>query len=128
MGKKRGRVKELVPTAGADRRLLRSVLATIPTESALAGVAAEATTVVFTCDNPLCIVGIKITGVPPLTFSGQQGITLPPGTRKMGWKVSSSPSGQPFRVTVTKATLDVPISGVTGPNSGGIRQLTVGGQ
>ena len=92
-----------------------------------AAVAATAATgpVVFKCDNPLCIVGIKITGVPPFSFVGQHAIGLPSGTKTLGWKATSSPSGQAFSVTVTGATLDVPIKSVTGPNAGGVRQLTV---
>jgi len=86
---------------------------------------ASINTVIFKCDNPLCIVGIKITGVPPFAFVGQQGIGLPSGTRTLGWKATSSPTGQAFSVTVTGATLDVPIKGVTGSNAGGVRQLTV---
>jgi hypothetical protein len=112
--------------ASPEHSLHRSIHAAL-TEAGepLEAAAAEPKSVVFTCDNPLCIVGLKIVGVPPLTFSGQQGISLLPGQRAMAWKVVSSPSGEAFHVTVTGATLDQPIAGTTGANSGGVRQLTV---
>jgi hypothetical protein len=113
-------------SANARRRLSRAALTSIPEIASSATTDAALATVTFTVNNPLVIVGLRITGVPPLTVINSQSIRLPPGTRTMGWKAVSSPSGQPFRVTVAGATLDVPIQSVTGPNSGGVRQLTVG--
>ena len=90
-----------------------------------AAAAAAANPVTFSCDNPQCIVAISITGASGVTFVSQVGTSLPAGTRTIGWTAKSSPSGQAFNVTVGGGSFDRPIAGTTGPNAGGVRQLTV---
>lgn len=116
------------PTAQAVRRMLGDLPQKVGASAMTAAASAAASTqntVAFACNNPTCIVGLKIVGVPGVTFVSNFGLTLPAGTRGMAWKVKSNPQGQPFSVTVSGGSTDQPISGVTGPNAGGVVQLTV---
>src|SRR6185436_5803411 len=62
-----------------------------------------------------------------LAFIGEQGVKLPTGDHRLGWKVTSAPLGEAFSVAVGGATLDRPIAGTTSRDSGGLRHLTVAG-
>ena len=87
--------------------------------------ASAVTTVVFKCDNPRCAVTLKPVELPGFTFFSVFAISMPAGSRLMSWSVISQPSGEAFAVTATNATLNPPVSGITGPNSTGVTTLSV---